>query len=374
MRIRLAVWASAALASAGSLPGADFYVSTDGRDSNPGTVEQPFRTIGHAYKHAAPGVTIHVLPGVYDDYSWDYGIHLRKSGTAERPIVLRSEVRVGAIIDGRNASDRNQGFYIDGCYNVVDGFEIQHCPHGGIAIYADGNRIIHNDIHHNGNPPSASTNGRDGIYSEKGTRGNFYEGNSIHDNGRAGSNRDHGLYLCGKDEVVLNNVLFRNAACGLQIAGYSTVSNMRVCNNVMAWNGTSGIILWMRVKGVEIRNNILYRNGHWGLNSYEAHGGGVVVDHNLVFGNRDGDYNFTGGRSDFAYTVGQTLSADPCFVKGACADFDAHLAPGSPAIGAGANLHEVFASSRDGAERPASGAWDLGPYVARHPEAARTGP
>ena len=97
-------------------------------------------------------------------------------------------------------------------------------------------------------PPDTSTNGRDGVYSNEGTSGNYYAANSIHDNGRTGSNYDHGLYLCGQNETVINNLLYRNASSGLQIAGYTTVSSMKVYNNVMAWNGRQGIILWMALE------------------------------------------------------------------------------------------------------------------------------
>src|SRR6185503_6134649 len=128
--------------------GADYFVSTSGSDSNPGTSAQPFRTITYAYTFAAAGVTIHVAPGVYQDYTPRWGIHLGRSGTASRPIVLRSEVRGGAIIDGQNAADRNKGFYIDGDYNVVDGFEIRNGPNGGISIWSSGNQILNNHIHH----------------------------------------------------------------------------------------------------------------------------------------------------------------------------------------------------------------------------------
>src|SRR2546425_5357131 len=113
--------------------GSDFYVSTQGSDSNPGTSAQPFRTITRAYSLAGPGVTIFVMPGVYTDYSSGWGLHLGASGTASSPIVLKSQVRGGAIIDGQNASDRNVGIYIDGSYNVVDGFEIRGGPNGGVT-------------------------------------------------------------------------------------------------------------------------------------------------------------------------------------------------------------------------------------------------
>ena len=70
---------------------ADLYVSTQGSDANPGTPAQPFRSITYAYGQASAGTTIHVLPGIYSDYSSGWGIHLGKSGTASSPIVLLSD-------------------------------------------------------------------------------------------------------------------------------------------------------------------------------------------------------------------------------------------------------------------------------------------
>jgi len=351
------------LVSFSQLGAADLYVSTQGSDANPGTAIQPCRTITHAYGLARPGDTVHVLPGVYTDYTSGWGIHLGASGTATSPIVLRSEVQAGAVIDGLNASDRNVGFYIDGSYNIVDGFEIRNGPKGGITIWSNGNQIRNCSIHNNGNPASSSTDGRDGVYSNEGTAGNVYAANYIHHNGRSGSNLDHGLYLCGQNEVVINNVLLANAACGLQIAGYTTVSNLRVDNNVFALNGTDGIILWQSLNGIEIKNNIFYQNGHYGIGSYAATGSGVVVDHNLSFGNGYGNFNFTDGGSTYSYNLGTTVSADPLFGNPAANAFDAHLSPGSPAIQAGLNLYSFFTTDLAGTARPSTSAWDLGVYV-----------
>jgi Protein of unknown function (DUF1565)/Right handed beta helix region len=341
-----------------------FYVSTQGSDANPGTATRPFRTITHAYSLASPGTTILVAPGVYTDYTSRWGLHLGASGTAANPIVLQSQVQGAAVIDGQNASDRNVAIYLDGNYNIVDGFEIRNGPNGGISIWGNGNQILNNNIHNNGNPASTSTNGKDGVYSDQNTSGNIYAANYIHDNGRAGSNLDHGLYLCGKNEVVINNALVRNAAAGLQVAGYSTVSNLRVYNNVMAWNGTAGIILWQTLNGVDIENNIIFQNGHYGVGSYAAFGSGVVLDHNLTFGNGYGNYDFTGGGSAYSYTLGAALYTDPLFANETAAGFDAHLRAGSPAIGAGRNFDTLFTTDLAGDPRPASGSWDLGAYVA----------
>src|SRR5688572_6321498 len=341
---------------------ADYFVSTQGSDSNPGTSAQPFRTITRAYSLATAGTTITVLPGVYTDYQTGWGLRVNKSGTSSSPITLRSQVRGQAIIDGQNASDRNQGIYLDGSYNIIDGFQIRGGPHGGIMVWGNYNQILNNDIHHNGNPASTSPLGQDGVYSGENTRNTVYRGNLIRDNGRTGSNLDHALYLCGDNEMVINNVLVRNASYGLHIAGYTTVSNMKVYNNVIAHNGRSGIILWMAVSGVDIKNNIIFQNARFGFDSWDAHGSGVVLDRNLVFGNASGNYNFVNGASDYTYTLGTTISSAPLFVNSTAAGFDAHLSAGSPAINAALNLSSMFTTDMDGATRPASGAWDLGAY------------
>jgi hypothetical protein len=339
------------------------YVSTQGSDSNPGTSAQPVRTITRAYALASAGTTIMVAPGVYTDYQSGWGLRLGKSGTASSPIILKSQVKWGAIIDGQSVSDRYQAIYIDGSYNVVDGFEIRGGPDGGISIWGSGNQILNNHIHHNGTRASSSGLGQDGIYSSQSTANNRYIGNFIRDNGRPGSNLDHALYLCGDNEWVLNNVLLRNAAWGLHIAGYTTVSNLKAYNNVIAHNGKGGIMIWMAVSGVDIKNNIIFQNGQYGLTSFDAHGSGVVVDRNLVFGNTSGNYNFTAGSSDYSYSLGTTISSAPQFVNSSYAGFDAQLSSSSPAIGAGLNLSSIFTTDVTGATRASSGAWDLGAYA-----------
>jgi hypothetical protein len=341
---------------------ATFYVSTGGSDSNPGTAAQPFRTITRAYGAASVGTTILVGPGTYTDYSSGWGIHLGASGTASSPIVLRSQTPGAAVIDGQNASDRNVGFFIDGNYNILDGFEIKNGPSGGITIWANNNQILNCNIHNNGNPVTLSTGGQDGVYSAEDTSSNTYIGNYIHHNGRPGNRLDHGLYLCGNNEVVINNILLANAGSGVQVAGYTTVSNLKIYNNVMAYNGTQGIILWQALNGVDIKNNIFYANGTYGINTSDAHGGGVNIDHNLFFGNALGNFNLTFNGSDVSYSLGSAVYSDPGLVNLTSAGFDAHLAAGSPAIQAALNLYSSFTTDMAGAARPASGAWDLGTY------------
>ena len=339
-----------------------FYVSTNGSDSNPGTAAQPFRTITYAYRHASPGTTVLVAPGTYTDYTRRWGLHLYANGTASNPIVLESEVRGGAIIDGQFASDRNKAIYLDGSYNVIEGFGITRAPNTGIFVAGNANQILENEICNNGTQGATDPEGQ-GIYSDKGTSGNVYDGNYIHDNGYAGSNLDHGLYLCGQNEVVINNVVIRQPSAGLQIAGYTAVSNMKVYNNVFAWIGTSGIIVWKAMDGVDIKNNIIYHNGRDGVEFWAAAGSGVSIDHNLINCNASRNCIFTEDGSTCSYTMGTNIFSDPLLANETASNFDAHLSADSAAIGAGLSLYPVFTNDMAGAARPASGVWDLGAYV-----------
>jgi hypothetical protein len=117
------------------------------------------------------------------------------------------------------------------------------------------------------------------------------------------------------------------------------------------------------LNGVDIQNNIMYKNGHSGIGSWDAHGSGVTVENNLSFGNVSGDFNLTDGGSDFSYSLGVSIHAEPRLINEGSARFDSHLRHGSPAIQAGANLSSSFTTDRAGKKRPSSGVWDLGPYV-----------
>jgi len=115
---------------------------------------------------------------------------------------------------------------------------------------------------------------------------------------------------------------------------------------------------------VDIKNNICFQNKLYGIYFYAATGSGVVMDHNLIYGNGAGDYSsFSNGGSKVTYTLGTTISSDPLFVTEASAGFDAHLSTNSPAIGAGYNFNSLFTTDMAGTARPSNGAWDLGSYV-----------
>ena len=87
-----------ALAIEPVLNAAEIYVSADGSDSNPGTAERPFATIGKGAASAQAGDTVWIKPGTYQPAEM---IRPAKSGTPDAPIAYRAQAGGEVIIDGQ---------------------------------------------------------------------------------------------------------------------------------------------------------------------------------------------------------------------------------------------------------------------------------
>jgi len=102
-------------------------VSPSGDNANPGTVEQPMRTVSNAITVATAGTTILLREGVYHEGD----LVFTKNGTAKQPIILSSYAGEFATLDAANPElmdakawkDSGDGVYqhaFEGiCYNVT---------------------------------------------------------------------------------------------------------------------------------------------------------------------------------------------------------------------------------------------------------------
>ena len=162
------------------------------------------------------------------------------------------------------------------------------------------NQILNNHIHDNGHSAGTADNGQSGTYSDPGTGHNTYSGNYVHDNGRTLSDDlhklDHGLYLTGcTGDVVANNLIVRNAAYGIQVAGVSgsavaTMTSLSIHNNTIVANGNGGITFYGYMDDVDVANNIIYgHNPGYGIHACDPFAGGLKRDvrirHNLFYAN-----------------------------------------------------------------------------------------
>jgi hypothetical protein len=73
-----------------------YYVGPGGDDSNPGTQDQPWRTIQHAVDNANPGDTIYIRAGLYAE-----NVEIHRSGEEGNPIILSSYDGEAVTVNGR---------------------------------------------------------------------------------------------------------------------------------------------------------------------------------------------------------------------------------------------------------------------------------
>ena len=86
----------AIILAAGTVQGREYYVAVDGSDSDPGTLEQPFRTIRKAAGVVRNGDTCYVRSGSYHETVALEDLH----GTADQPIVFAAHKDENVILDG----------------------------------------------------------------------------------------------------------------------------------------------------------------------------------------------------------------------------------------------------------------------------------
>jgi parallel beta-helix repeat protein len=95
-----------------------YYVSTSGSDSNPGTQSQPWKTVNKAVSVANPGDVVYLMGGVYAE-----SVKISRAGTASLPITLTNYQGQTVTIDGGSSS----ALVVNGAtpqYWIVDGLRL----------------------------------------------------------------------------------------------------------------------------------------------------------------------------------------------------------------------------------------------------------
>lgn len=115
---------------------ADFFVSPDGDDKNPGTRTESFASIRRAHRDAKPGDTIHLRGGTYrlsdKDITRTYRnqafvIHLDKSGKPGKPIHYRAVEGEQPIFDFSQVKPEHKrvhAFQVSGSHLHIEGLEV----------------------------------------------------------------------------------------------------------------------------------------------------------------------------------------------------------------------------------------------------------
>jgi Right handed beta helix region len=262
--------------------GQTFYVATTGLDTNPGTIDLPWRHIQYAASVAAAGDIINVRAGVYNE-----AVTVKDSGSATAgPITFQSYPGELATVDGTGltVTDGESGLFniSNNNYITISGFEIRNFTSASIndvplGIYiqnaADNVQVLANYVH-NITTTAATT-----------------------------------VKKCGSDALAIG--VYGSSATpvsNLTISGNEVSNNLTGCSETVSVDGN--------VVSFAITNNLIHDNNNIGIDAigYEGvapSGSNDQAQNGVISGNTV--YNITSyGNPDY----GDQYSADGIYVDG----------------------------------------------------------
>lgn len=123
-------------------PGAVYYVSPTGNDTNPGTINLPYATIPKAMSTAVAGDTIFVRGGTH---VYSTTIAVPKSGNSTKIFFLLAYPGERPLLDFSSmaVADANRGINLNRSYWHIEGLDIKGAGDNGIII-TGSNNIIEN--------------------------------------------------------------------------------------------------------------------------------------------------------------------------------------------------------------------------------------
>jgi hypothetical protein len=228
------------------------YVSPAGNDLNPGTIDQPLKSITKGLGAAGTNGLVWLRGGVY--VMGSSKLSLSKAGQSGSPIKVWAYPGETPILDCMgNTSD---GISISGSYYHLRGIEERNAGHNGINMSGNNNII---------------------------------ENCSVHDN------QNTGLHLTGSgigpsNNLILNCDAYRNydPPVGGNADGFSakwTVGPNNVFRGCRSYNNSDdGWDLWMGTSPVLIDSCYAFRNGmdSWHSGSFNGNGNGFKLGGNYV--------------------------------------------------------------------------------------------
>jgi hypothetical protein len=244
------------LAAGEPTPGHTYYLAVNGKDSQPGSREEPFGTLAAAVRVLKAGDMLVILPGRHTIGS----VTVAFQGVEGRPVTLRGEP--GACLAGTwthetegqagRAKPAGSGLFITGEWGIVENLEL--CNHNNRCVGGVGKHMVLRNLHLH-------------TYSNYGIITNTMEDLRIEDCRIHGSLLEHGIYLTGqnKNVIIRNTEIYDTAINGIHINGDKD-ENILVenCTFRQCSRDWGACITQMRgAHDITIRNCLFYSNlGH----------------------------------------------------------------------------------------------------------------
>ena len=230
------------------------YVSPTGSDTNPGTIDQPFKSVSKGLTTIGSSGTVILREGVH--LLGSSKLSLTKSGQPNSLIRLWAYPGEIPILDCTgNTSD---GVSISGSYYHLKGFEVRNAGHNGINISGNNNIV---------------------------------ENCSVHDNQNTGLHLTvSGTGVGPSNNLILNCDAYRNydPPIGGNADGFSAkwaIGPGNVFRGCRSFNNSDdGWDLWMGTSPVLIENCYAFRNGvdSWHSGQFNGNGNGFKLGGNYV--------------------------------------------------------------------------------------------
>ncbi|MBN2355269.1 right-handed parallel beta-helix repeat-containing protein [candidate division KSB1 bacterium] len=118
-----------------------WYVATDGKDENPGTIDQPLGTIPKAISLSAPGDTIYVRGGTHL-YKSAITISYSQSGTETQRRHLFAYPGERPLLDFSQSDLGVKGISLRGNYWYIKGLDVKGAGDNGLEINGGSHNII----------------------------------------------------------------------------------------------------------------------------------------------------------------------------------------------------------------------------------------
>jgi len=260
-------------------PPTEFFVSTNGSDSNDGSRNTPWGTIQYALDQLEPGHTLTIMPGSYDET-----LVMSRSGTADKKIHIKGQSYDTTLLDGSNA-DRDL-FFVEGAdYIEISDITISHAPRAALRLSYSNHIEIRDCL--------IANNGTWGIFTD------FSDDTTISNCDVYGSEEEHGIYISNSSDraIIRNNLVHHNYASGIQInadpsmGGDGISSDCLIENNLVYENGWGGgaAINLASVRDSIIQNNIVVYNYAGGIAAWDDGQGwqwgckNLTIIHNTIY-------------------------------------------------------------------------------------------
>ena len=234
--------------------GTSYYVSKSGSDSNPGTLNSPWKTLPYAIQKIKAGDTLFIHGGTYQEY-----FAVTNSGTQSSPITITNYNGEEVILDGINNTlpSKNSGTPMIGVYGdwvTIKNMTIRYA--GTFAVYTIGSNVTLENlyVHHNWGGGIILSGEHDVLQNSR-----IWYNSTMNENGQSSSGWGTGASCARYPEycAIRNNTVWQNWGEGVSSfeANASTIEA-----NIVHDNWSANVYI-SDLTNVVLQRNFIYASG-----------------------------------------------------------------------------------------------------------------